>query len=59
MNRHQLATLAAAAAQYRQHVEHQARLRAAINEGRITVPTLHVFEQRKLAPKSKRLRRVA
>ena len=59
MNRHQLATLAAAAAQYRQHVEHQARLRAAINEGRITVPPLRLFEQRRPAPKTKRLRRVA
>lgn len=59
MNRHQLATLEAAAAQYRQHVEHQARLRAAINEGRITVPVLRLFEQRRPATKVRKLRRAA
>lgn len=59
MNRHQLATLEAAAAQYRQHVEHQERLIVALNEGRLTAPTLRLFEQRRPAPKTKRLRRVA
>lgn len=59
MNRHQLATLEAAAAQYRQHIEHQQRLIAALNEGRLTAQPLRLFEQRKPMPKSKRLRRVA
>lgn len=59
MNRHQLATLATAAAQYRQHIEHRQRLIAALNEGRLTVPTLRLFEQRRPAAKVKRLRRVA
>lgn len=59
MNRHQLATLAAAAAVYKQHVEHQQRLLAAINEGRLAVPTLWLFAQRRPAAKVRRLRKAA
>ena len=59
MNRHRIQVLRAAAAEYQQHLEHLTRLIAAVNEGRITVPPLRLFEQRRPAPKTKRLRRVA
>lgn len=57
MNRHQLATLAAAAAVYKQHVEHRERLRVALNDGRLAVPTLRLFERR--PAKVRKLRRAA
>lgn len=59
MNRHQLATLEAAAAQYRQHVEHQQRLIAALNEGRLQPRPSTLFEQRRPAAKVRKLRRAA
>ena len=59
MNRHQLASLEAAAAQYRQHVEHQQRLIVALNEGRLQPKASALFGTPRPAAKVKRLRRVA
>ncbi len=59
MNRHQLATLATAHARYEQHLAHQQRLLAALNEGRLQPKASALFGTPRPAAKSKRLRRVA
>lgn len=46
MNRHRIAELAAAAAEYRRYSEHRERLIAAINRGRIVIRPLRVFGAR-------------
>lgn len=59
MNRHRIQTLRAAAAEYQQHVEHQQRLIAALNEGRLQPRPSTLFEQRPAAAKVRRLRKAA
>ncbi len=58
MNRHQLETCKAAAERYQQHVEHQARLISALNEGRLQPRPSALFEQPRPA-KVRKLRRAA
>ena len=59
MNRHRIQVLRAAAAEYQQHVEHQQRLIAALNEGRLQPKASALFGAPRPAAKVKRLRRVA